>query len=78
MGKKVNKLWYIKAMDLLLSNSKDRTDRCNNQNEPQGLYAQQKKKKKKSVSKGYMYTQVYLKWITNKDLWYSTGNSDQC
>ena len=22
-----------------------------------------------------MYTQLYLKWITNKDLLYSTGNS---
>ena len=25
-----------------------------------------------------MYTQVYLKWITNKDLLYNTGNSTQC
>ena len=25
-----------------------------------------------------MYTQLYLKWITNKDLLYGTGNSDQC
>ena len=25
-----------------------------------------------------MYTQFYLKWITNKDLLYSTGNSAQC
>ena len=24
------------------------------------------------------YTLLYLKWITNKDLWYSTGNSAQC
>ena len=24
-----------------------------------------------------MYTLVYLKWITNKDLLYSTGNSAQ-
>ena len=24
-----------------------------------------------------MYTLLYLKWITNKDLLYSTGNSDQ-
>ena len=25
-----------------------------------------------------MYTLLYLKWITNKDLLSSTGNSDQC
>ena len=25
-----------------------------------------------------MYTVLYLKWITNKDLLYSTGNSAQC
>ena len=25
-----------------------------------------------------MYTLLYLKWITNKDLLYSTGNSAQC
>ena len=25
-----------------------------------------------------MYTMLYLKWITNKDLLYSTGNSAQC
>ena len=25
-----------------------------------------------------MYTLPYLKWITNKDLLYSTGNSTQC
>ena len=25
-----------------------------------------------------MYTLLYLKWITNKDLPYSTGNSAQC
>ena len=24
------------------------------------------------------YTQLYVKWITNKDLLYSTGNSPQC
>ena len=24
------------------------------------------------------YTLPYLKWIANKDLWYSTGNSAQC
>ena len=25
-----------------------------------------------------MYTLLYLKWIANKDLRYSTGNSAQC
>ena len=25
-----------------------------------------------------MYTLLHLKWITNKDLLYSTGNSTQC
>ena len=25
-----------------------------------------------------MYTLLYLKWITNKDLLYSTGSSAQC
>ena len=25
-----------------------------------------------------MYTQIYLQWITNKDLLYSTGDSAQC
>ena len=25
-----------------------------------------------------MYTLLYLRWITNKDLLYSTGNSAQC
>ena len=25
-----------------------------------------------------MFTVLYLKWITNKDLLYSTGNSAQC
>ena len=25
-----------------------------------------------------MYTLIYLKWITNKHLWYSIGNSAQC
>ena len=25
-----------------------------------------------------MYTLLYLKWITNKDLLYSSGNSAQC
>ena len=25
-----------------------------------------------------MYTLLYLKWITNKNLLYSTGNSTQC
>ena len=25
-----------------------------------------------------MYTLLYLKWITNKDLVYNTGNSAQC
>jgi len=25
-----------------------------------------------------MYTLLYLKWITNKDLLHSTGNSAQC
>ena len=25
-----------------------------------------------------MYTQLYLRWITNKELLYSTGNSAQC
>ena len=25
-----------------------------------------------------MYTVLYLKWITNKDLLYTTGNSAQC
>ena len=25
-----------------------------------------------------MYTLLYLKWINNKDLLYSTGNSAQC
>ena len=25
-----------------------------------------------------VYTVLYLKWITNKDLLYSTGNSAQC
>ena len=25
-----------------------------------------------------MYTRLYLKWITNKDLLYSTWNSAQC
>ena len=25
-----------------------------------------------------MYTLLYLKWISNKDLLYSTGNSAQC
>ena len=24
------------------------------------------------------YTQLYLRWITNKELLYSTGNSAQC
>ena len=26
----------------------------------------------------HMYTLLYLKWITNKDLLYSTGNSAKC
>ena len=26
----------------------------------------------------HMYTLLYLKWITNKDLLHSTGNSAQC
>ena len=26
----------------------------------------------------YTYTLLYLKWITNKDLFYSTENSAQC
>ena len=26
----------------------------------------------------HMYTLLYLKWITNKDLLWSTGNSAQC
>ena len=26
----------------------------------------------------HTYTLLYLKWITNKDLLYSTGNSAQC
>ena len=25
-----------------------------------------------------MYTLLYFKWITNKDLLYSTGNASQC
>ena len=25
-----------------------------------------------------MYTLLYLKWVTNKELLYSTGNSAQC
>ena len=25
-----------------------------------------------------MYTLLYLKWVTNKDLWYSMWNSAQC
>ena len=25
-----------------------------------------------------VYTLLYLKWVTNKDLLYSTGNSAQC
>ena len=25
-----------------------------------------------------VYTLLYLKWIINKDLWYSTGKSPQC
>ena len=25
-----------------------------------------------------MYTMLYLKWVTNKDLLYNTGNSAQC
>ena len=25
-----------------------------------------------------MYTRLYLKWVTNKDLLYSTGNPAQC
>ena len=25
-----------------------------------------------------IYTLLYLKWITNKFLWYSIGNSAQC
>ena len=25
-----------------------------------------------------MYTLLYLKWVTNKDLLYSTGNSAEC
>ena len=25
-----------------------------------------------------MYTQLYVRWITNKDLLYSTWNSTQC
>jgi len=25
-----------------------------------------------------MYTLLYLKWVTNKDLQYSTGNSAEC
>ena len=25
-----------------------------------------------------VYTVLYLKWIINKDLWYSTWNSAQC
>jgi len=25
-----------------------------------------------------MHTRLYLKWITNRDLTYSTGNSAQC
>ena len=25
-----------------------------------------------------MYTRLHLKWVTNKDLLYSTGNSTQC
>ena len=25
-----------------------------------------------------LYTQLYLKWITNKDLLFTTGNSAQC
>ena len=29
-------------------------------------------------SRMVMYTLLYLKWITNKDLRYSTGNSAQC
>ena len=58
MGKKVNKLWYIKAMDSLLSNSKDWTDTCNNQNELQGLYAQQKKKKI-SLQRLYVHTGIF-------------------
>ena len=27
---------------------------------------------------GFLYTQLYLKWMTNKDLLYSPGNSAQC
>ena len=27
---------------------------------------------------GFLYTQLYLKWMTNKDLLYSTGKSVQC
>ena len=26
----------------------------------------------------FVYTQLYLDWITNKDLLYSRGNSAQC
>ena len=25
-----------------------------------------------------MHTLLYLRWVTNKVLWYSTGNSAQC
>ena len=42
-------------------------------------------KKKNSSGEGIvrdfgkvMYTLLYLKWITNKNLLYSTGNSAQC
>ena len=34
-----------------------------------------KKKKKFGIDR---YTLLYLKWTTNKDLLYSTGNSAQC
>ena len=32
----------------------------------------------KAKSRMFVYTQVYLDWITIKDLLYSRGNSAQC
>jgi len=36
------------------------------------------RKRKQENNSMYMYTLIYFKWITNKDLLYSTSNSTQC
>ena len=88
----IKKMWYVYTMEYYLAIKKEWNNAiCSNMDGPRDCHTEWSKTERDRLRKqtellGYgivmefgkvMYTLLYSKWITNKDLLYSTWNSTQ-